>query len=120
MEKEMMGWSALAFGLVILVFSVCPSNAIRPITCIEALTSLLPCQPFLVGFGPETPGFPCCFGVQNVVKKATTTEIRRALCECFKESAKSLGVKPERAKLIPKSCGVTVPVPIGPNVNCTT
>jgi hypothetical protein len=117
MEKKMKGWSVLAFGLVILVFNASPSGA--AITCLEAITTLIPCELFLVGFGPAAPSSFCCMGAENVYKQANTTQSRRVLCECFKQAALDIGALPERAKLLPQLCKIHITVPIDANVNCS-
>ncbi|WRX27521.1 hypothetical protein QQP08_020008 [Theobroma cacao] len=71
------------------------------------------------------PAFPDRYGTPHPLllaaqAAASTTEARRDLCECFEKNAPGYGVKPEKAKLLPGLCGVTVPVPIDPSVNCTT
>ncbi|KAB1221744.1 Non-specific lipid-transfer protein [Morella rubra] len=119
MEK-MMGCAVLVFGLMVLVLN---ATAISPndITCADAVKALLPCQSFLVGTGPVTapPSSDCCQGAQSVLKEANTPETLRALCVCFKDAAKKLGVNPDRAGSIPKFCDMKVPVPIDPDVDCT-
>lgn len=117
MEKKMKGWSVLAFGLVILVFNASPSEP--TITCNEAITSLIPCQPFLVGFGPATPSVFCCMDAEDLFELANTTKTRRALCECFKQAATEIGVLPERAQLLPQFCKIHVSVPVDAHVNCS-
>ncbi|XP_059440656.1 non-specific lipid-transfer protein-like [Corylus avellana] len=118
MEKKMMGCAVWAFGLMFLVLNASgsPSN---DISCKDAITTLIPCQPFLVGSDPASPTAACCLGAQNVVKQATTPEARKALCECFKKSGKDMGVKPEKVKQIPDLCKIDVPVPIDPDVDCS-
>ncbi|XVF27971.1 hypothetical protein REPUB_Repub14bG0155300 [Reevesia pubescens] len=117
MEKKMMGlsWFLGVFGLVALVATA--DYSVQALTCQQAITTLLPCQPFLTGVAPA-PIDPCCFAVVNVNAEATTTQARRDLCQCFKKAAPAFGVKPDKAKQLPQLCGVTVPVPIDPSVNC--
>ncbi|KAJ7967757.1 Non-specific lipid-transfer protein [Quillaja saponaria] len=110
--KTMMGWFALACWLLLLVISA--------ITCKEAIRSLAPCVPFLEGSGPEQPTVSCSTGAQDLFKKATTPETRRALCDCLKNAAAQLLIKQERAKLLPQLCKINLPVPIDPNINCST
>ncbi|KAB1221794.1 Non-specific lipid-transfer protein [Morella rubra] len=114
-KKLMRGWSVVAFGFVVLIFSACPSDAI---TCPEAIKSLAPCQDFLVGDAAKPSPF-CCAGVQSILSQAGTPETRRDLCECFKKAAAAGGVKIDKAKQIPNSCGISLPVPIDPNVDCS-
>ncbi|KAE7995317.1 hypothetical protein FH972_000131 [Carpinus fangiana] len=116
MERKMVG---LALGLVFLVFNACPSDG--AITCPDALKSFTPCKPFLVGSGPQLlPSHECCLGAQRVFKQsAGATQTRRHLCQCLKNFAIQVGVKPERANLIPQVCKCDNPISIGPNVDCS-
>jgi hypothetical protein len=118
MEKKMMGFVVLAFGLMFFALNASgrPSN---DISCTDAIIDLLPCQPFLVSPGPALPTDACCQGAQTVLQQATTTEVRKSLCECFKNAAKGLGVNPENAKQLPSFCKIQTPVPIDPNIDCS-
>ncbi|KAB1221738.1 Non-specific lipid-transfer protein [Morella rubra] len=93
----MRGWSVVAFGFVVLIFSACPSDAI---TCPEAIKSLAPCQDFLVGDAAKPSPF-CCAGVQSILSQAGTPETRRDLCECFKKAAAAGGVKSTKQNRFP-------------------
>lgn len=115
-EKKKMARCLLAFGLVILVVAGSASR-VHAMSCSQAVTTLMPCLPFAVGSDPK-PTAPCCLGVKTVNDQATTKEDRRALCECFKKAAPALGVKPEKVKQLPDLCGIKVPVPIDPNIDC--
>lgn len=119
MDGKRMGLSViLALGLVFLVFSVCPSDG--AIACTDATTSMIPCQAFLVGSGPELlPSHDCCVATQNVFKQSGTTETRRALCQCLKNYAIEHGVKPEKAALMPQVCKFNNPIPLGPFADCS-
>ncbi|KAL6284021.1 hypothetical protein ACE6H2_014950 [Prunus campanulata] len=102
MEMKLMGWSLIVFGLVVMVLNnACPANGI---TCQEALMTLMPCEPYLVGSGPGSPAVPCCAGVQTLVSEATSTEIRRNLCECLKTAAAGMKIDPARLNAIPEYC----------------
>ncbi|KAK6265054.1 Bifunctional inhibitor/plant lipid transfer protein/seed storage helical domain - like 10 [Theobroma cacao] len=117
MKKTMgLSWYLGVVGLVVLVST---ASSVHGMTCQQALTELIPCRPFLIAVAPS-PTAPCCTGVSDVKAAASTTEARRDLCECFEKNAPAYGVKPEKAKLLPGLCGVTVPVPIDPSVNCAT
>ncbi|CAL2251187.1 unnamed protein product [Prunus armeniaca] len=118
MEMKLMGcWSLIVFGLVIMVLNnACPANGV---TCQEALMTLMPCETYLVGSGPGTPAVPCCAGVQTLVSEATSTEIRRSLCECLKKAAAGMKIDPGRLKAIPDYCKVSIPVPLDPTVDCS-
>ena len=123
----MMGWSLSLMGLAIMMFWVANSAtssstpANDDITCQEAITKLLPCQPYLVGSGPPTPSVSCCLACQEVFHAASTTLIRRNLCECFKKAAIEYKVDPERARKIPELCNIDgLNIPIDPSVDCST
>ncbi|XWS75531.1 hypothetical protein CRYUN_Cryun01aG0097900 [Craigia yunnanensis] len=110
-----LSWSLGIFGLIMIL--VAKSKSVDAITCQQAITTLLPCQPFLTGTAPA-PIVPCCLAVAKVNAAATTTLARRELCRCFEKYAPALGVMPEKAKQLPQLCGVSVPVPIDPSINC--
>ncbi|KAL3742221.1 hypothetical protein ACJRO7_017669 [Eucalyptus globulus] len=85
----------------------------------EAKTDLWRCLPFLKGSEPS-PTTLCCQVEQFVQTLANTTQIRRDLCECFKNIGLGLGVDPARAKLIPMYYHIELLVPIDPYVDCNT
>ncbi|XP_062014213.1 non-specific lipid-transfer protein AP10-like [Rosa rugosa] len=100
-----------------IVLNASPPNG--DITCQTALLVLMPCKPYLESSGPPTPSVFCCKGVQNVTAQATTTEIRRSLCECFKQAAASMSIDPKKLKQLPQFCQVSVPVPLDPSIDCS-
>ncbi|XP_015878155.2 non-specific lipid-transfer protein 1 [Ziziphus jujuba] len=117
-KKVMLVWTFLVLGLAIMVLGSTHENNI---TCQQALTDLLPCQPFLTAAaGADQPSGPCCLGVQIVFQAASTTQIRRDLCVCFKNAAAQFGAKPDRAKQIPTLCNIALTIPIDPSINCST
>ncbi|KAJ9176656.1 hypothetical protein P3X46_011942, partial [Hevea brasiliensis] len=109
-----------AFGSVLL-FVISSGNTVQGqgITCTQAITTLQPCLPFLLGTAPSPVPF-CCSGIQTLVREATTTAIRRQLCQCIKTAAESAGVIPGNAQKLPGLCKVNFPVPTDPNVDCST
>ncbi|KAL5840321.1 hypothetical protein ACOSQ4_012929 [Xanthoceras sorbifolium] len=44
---------------------------------------------------------------------------RREICECFKKAAPAMGVDPAKAEALPGLCGVQLPFPIKPDIDCT-
>ncbi|KAK4594279.1 hypothetical protein RGQ29_018102 [Quercus rubra] len=119
MEKKTMSCLVLAFGLMIILVLNSSASPSDGITCEEALTQLITCNPYFLGIGPS-PSPICCKGVQNVSQQANTTTIRRSLCECFETAAKAFQIIPERLKQLPQLCKVKVPVPLDPTVDCNT
>ncbi|KAJ8774355.1 hypothetical protein K2173_011604 [Erythroxylum novogranatense] len=110
--KRMVGCGFMFMFLLLLV------SAKAAVTCDEAITSLLPCLPYLIGTNND-PAPTCCIAVKSLNDQASTTPIRRDLCYCFQNAAKSFHVNPEKAKSLPDLCHVQVPVPIDPNVDCS-
>ncbi|EEF41787.1 Nonspecific lipid-transfer protein precursor, putative [Ricinus communis] len=118
MEKKVM--MKMNMEAVLLLFLV--SNTIKSVhgvTCTEAISTLDPCLPFLIGTEPA-PTEPCCLGVERLSNEAYTKEIRREICECFKKYGPPLCVEPEKAKQLPGLCHVENPVPIDPSMDCST
>ncbi|KAJ8758920.1 hypothetical protein K2173_002699 [Erythroxylum novogranatense] len=110
---------SLAFGVMFLLL-VTASKLGAAITCSEAVTTLLPCLPYLVGSPDVQPTAACCIAVKSVNDQASTREVRRDLCKCFQSAAKSFPVDPDKAKAIPDLCHVQVPVPIDPTIDCNS
>ncbi|EEF37792.1 Nonspecific lipid-transfer protein precursor, putative [Ricinus communis] len=117
MEKKVMILMGMwAMLLVLLMMS--NAMSVHGISCTEAVAAMNPCLPFLIG-AQASPVAPCCLAVQNVNQEASTKEIRRELCDCFKKAGPALGVKPDKAKQLPDLCHVQVPVPIDPTIDCS-
>ncbi|OMO74109.1 Plant lipid transfer protein/Par allergen [Corchorus olitorius] len=116
MEFKRMKGLPLCVGVLmsLVVLDIAMANSM---TCQQAVTTLLPCQPFLTGQVPN-PTVPCCIAVAKINEEATTTQTHRDLCECLKKAAPTFGVKPEKAKVLPDLCHVSVPVPIDPSIDC--
>ncbi|KAE8704554.1 putative Nonspecific lipid-transfer protein [Hibiscus syriacus] len=86
-------------------------------TCEKAIATLMPCKPYLTTSEPS-PTLACCQAVASVNASGSTTQSRRDLCECFQKNAHAYGVIADKAKQLPGLCGVLVPVPIYPSVDC--
>ncbi|XP_031490673.1 non-specific lipid-transfer protein 3-like [Nymphaea colorata] len=89
------------------------------VSCGDALNALIPCTSYLVGAGGATPSDGCCRGAQNLDRMAPTADARRSLCECFKQTAPSFGVNPQRVRSLPALCNIKLTVVITPNVDCS-
>ncbi|KAL0363195.1 UNVERIFIED_CONTAM: hypothetical protein Scaly_1274700 [Sesamum calycinum] len=56
---------------------------------------------------------------QSLDKIATASQDdRKAICQCFKDTARSFPVNQGNAQQLPQLCHVNVNVDIGPNVDC--
>ncbi|KAL5775239.1 hypothetical protein ACOSP7_012796 [Xanthoceras sorbifolium] len=118
-KKTMMGSSALLALAAIVDMVVMSANCVEAaVTCADALTTIMPCKPFLVD-GADKPTVPCCIGVKNVKDMASNPADRRAICECFKKAAPGMGVDPAKAEALPGLCGVQLPFPIKADIDCT-
>ncbi|KAJ4977129.1 hypothetical protein NE237_002235 [Protea cynaroides] len=109
------GWvlSVLVVGLMML------RQEVNCLSCGDAISALIPCGSFLLGTGPPKPSDQCCSSARALNKMAATRASRVAVCECFKSSGPSYGVKPARAKQLPSLCKLKLNVDINPNSNCT-
>ncbi|KAH7521063.1 hypothetical protein JRO89_XSUnG0122800 [Xanthoceras sorbifolium] len=57
--------------------------------------------------------------VKKVKDMASNPADRREICECFKKAAPAMGVDPAKAEALPGLCGVQLPFPIKPDIDCT-
>ncbi|KAH7569401.1 hypothetical protein ACOSQ2_013095 [Xanthoceras sorbifolium] len=117
-KKTMMGSSVLLALAAVVVMAVMSANCVQAaVTCADALTTIMPCKPFLVD-GADKPSVPCCIGVKKVKDMASNPADRREICECFKKAAPGMGVDPAKAEALPGLCGVQFPFPIKPDIDC--
>ncbi|KAK4439376.1 hypothetical protein Salat_0272500 [Sesamum alatum] len=116
MSKKLEFSSVWVVGL--LVLAVGTSRPVSAISCLDAVTRLMPCQPFLLGASSSVT-VPCCQGAESLNQLAGSDRGQlKTLCQCLKQAAVSIGVNVDRAKQLPQLCNITVPVPIDPNVDC--
>ncbi|KAL3627440.1 hypothetical protein CASFOL_028803 [Castilleja foliolosa] len=116
MCRKMEYSSILIVGL--LVLAVGPMSRVSAISCIDTITMLMPCQPFLMGNGNDVT-VPCCQGAESLSQLVSSNRNElKDTCQCIKQAAAAMGVDVARAKQIPQLCNISVPVPIDPNVNC--
>ncbi|GFQ05044.1 non-specific lipid-transfer protein cw18 [Phtheirospermum japonicum] len=93
-------------------------SRVSAISCFETITTLMPCQLFLLGMGNSVT-VPCCQGAESLSQLVSShRDELKATCQCIKQAAAAMGVDAARAKQIPQLCNISVPVPIDPNVNC--
>ncbi|CAA7410333.1 unnamed protein product [Spirodela intermedia] len=89
------------------------------LSCGDAVSSLAPCGGYLTGIGEGNPSAQCCERVQSLGRMAATGPERKAICECFKQTAPSFGVKPDRVTHMLTFCKLRLNLPISPNVDCS-
>ncbi|XP_058757486.1 non-specific lipid-transfer protein A-like [Vicia villosa] len=110
---------AVILVLCMVMTTTLHASEIDDVSCSEAVSSLLPCLPFLEGSLPATPSADCCTGATNLFNKANTTPIKRSVCQCLKDASTKFAVKPDRAAQFPQLCHINVPFPISASVDCS-
>lgn len=118
-EAKMAATKCSTYVVLMLVMPLLMAGHITAISCSDALNTLLPCTSYLLA-GEARPTAECCTSVRSLNKMAVTVASRRALCQCFKGTAPSFGVKLERAKGLLSLCKLTVNVAMTFNVNCSS
>lgn len=111
---EKMVW---VHGLMVLALIIA-SPAVDAMSCGDAISALIPCGSFLLGVGEAKPSSECCTSAEGLNKLTTTTTDRRAVCQCFKTSGPSFGIKPARVKVLPSLCKIKINIPLSPSVDC--
>ncbi|KAG1327184.1 non-specific lipid-transfer protein 1 [Cocos nucifera] len=112
-------WALAAVLVVVVVVSAASTGAAVAVSCGDAVNALIPCGSYLVGSGKAEPSPQCCNSARGLNRMATTVEERRALCQCFKQTGPSFGVKPDRARHLLPACKLDLNIPISPDVDCT-
>jgi hypothetical protein len=108
--------------VAVLALLVASKTASAAVSCGEVTSSVAPCLGYAMGTASSPPA-ACCNGVRSLNSRATSTADRQAACACLKSMTSRLGggggVSMGNAASIPGKCGVTVGVPISPNVDCS-
>ncbi|XP_047179187.1 non-specific lipid-transfer protein 8-like [Vigna umbellata] len=103
-------------ALVLLILVVSTSEA--AISCSDVIKDLRPCVSYLVS-GSGLPPAACCSGAKALASAASTTEDKKTACNCIKSTAKSISINSQLAQALPGNCGITLPVSISPNADCS-
>lgn len=104
-----------ALVLAVALLAAAPAAAI---TCSDVIKDLRPCINYLKS-GSGAPPPPCCAGASSLASAATTTADKKTACNCLKNAASNISLKPELAKALPANCGITLPFEVSPNVDCS-
>ncbi|XP_061353958.1 non-specific lipid-transfer protein 8 [Gastrolobium bilobum] len=107
--------SALA-ALVVLIVLASTSEA--AISCSDVIKDLKPCVSYLVS-GSGQPPAACCSGAKALASAASTSEDKKAACNCIKSTAKSIKMNTQLAQALPGNCGITLSINISPNADCS-
>ncbi|OMO77181.1 Plant lipid transfer protein/Par allergen [Corchorus capsularis] len=111
-----MGIPVLGCVLILLLIAAPASNA--AISCSAVIKDLRPCVNYLVK-GSGKPPAACCAGASALASAASSSSDKKAACECIKSASKNMKPKSELAQALPANCGISLPVTISPNVDCS-
>lgn len=107
--------SAIA-ALIMFLFLTPKSEA--AISCSDVLKDLRPCVNYLKS-GSGKPPAACCSGASALASAATSTADKKTACGCIKTAAQKMNPNSQLAQALPTNCGITLPVPVSPNVDCS-
>lgn len=105
-----------AFVLLILLVASTTSEA--AISCSDVIKDLRPCVSYLVS-GNGQPPAACCSGAKALASAASTSEDKKAACNCIKSTAKSVKINSQLAQALPGNCGITISINISPDADCS-
>ncbi|MED6146064.1 hypothetical protein PIB30_031080 [Stylosanthes scabra] len=91
-------------------------------SCDEIKSDLTPCLSFVLFGGFMVPQ-ACCDGARTVYGAAQTTPDRQALCSCIINAIRGApytSFNVANAAAIPPKCGLSVPYPITPDIDCSS
>ncbi|MBA0656972.1 hypothetical protein Goklo_009288 [Gossypium klotzschianum] len=106
-----------ALGVTMLLLLIAPaSNA--AISCSVVIKDLRPCVNYLTK-GSGKPPSACCAGASALASATSSSADKKAACECIKSASKNIKPNNQLAQALPSNCGITLPVTISPNVDCS-
>ncbi|KAE8726864.1 Non-specific lipid-transfer protein 8 [Hibiscus syriacus] len=82
------------------------------------IKDLRPCVNYLVK-GSGKPPSTCCARASALASAATSSADKKAACACIKSAAKNMKPKNDLAQALPSNCGISLPIAISPNVDCS-
>ncbi|CAJ1958267.1 unnamed protein product [Sphenostylis stenocarpa] len=103
-------------ALVLLILLASTSEA--AISCSDVIKDLRPCLNYLMS-GSGQPPAACCSGAKALASAASSSENKKAACECIKSTSKGISINSQLAQALPGNCGITLPVAISPNADCS-
>ncbi|KAL6876435.1 hypothetical protein ACP4OV_013007 [Aristida adscensionis] len=114
-----------AASLAVLLFAVLAVQQLAAVAvaadiqCPDVLNDMDPCLNYLQA-KDDNPSTECCAGVTTLAGDADTQAERRATCECLKSAYYQFNGVLSRAQALPSECGISLPYPISPDVDCST
>ncbi|XP_019185322.1 PREDICTED: non-specific lipid-transfer protein A-like [Ipomoea nil] len=94
--------------------------ALRPgeaVDCGLVDFTVAPCLAYLQN-GGDAPPQQCCDAVNTLIRITPSQQDRQDACECLKTAAATFGIKAEVAAGLPGKCGVSITIPIRPDIDC--
>ncbi|KAL5980800.1 hypothetical protein ACLOJK_028710, partial [Asimina triloba] len=104
-----------ASAILVLLLLLSPSEA--AVQCSDVVKALAPCTTYLKSGG--TPTGACCSGLKQLNSLASLPADRKTACGCLKDAAQKMNPNEAAAKSLPGSCGITLPVAVSKNVDCS-
>ncbi|MED6197627.1 Non-specific lipid-transfer protein 8 [Stylosanthes scabra] len=110
--------AATCVVLMIVVASFTSYSEATISSCSDVIKNLRPCVSYLVSGSGKPPG-TCCSGVKALAAMASTSADKKTACNCIKSTSKSLTINSQRAQALPGNCGVSLPISVSPNADCS-
>ncbi|KAG6593344.1 non-specific lipid-transfer protein 8-like [Cucurbita moschata] len=88
------------------------------ISCNDVTKDLMPCVSYLMS-GSGKPPSACCDGAKALSLAATSSDDKKAACECIKSVAGSVKYNAKLAEDLPGNCGITLPFSISAGIDCS-
>nr|AFK35133.1 unknown [Medicago truncatula] len=109
--------SLIAFSALVLLIFVA-SNSEAAISCSDVIKDLKPCVSYLVS-GSGQPPAACCSGAKALASAVSTSEDKKAACNCIKSTSKSIKIDSQLAQALAGNCGINTPITISPDADCS-
>ncbi|XP_021851885.1 non-specific lipid-transfer protein 3-like [Spinacia oleracea] len=111
------GFLKLACVILMCMLVVAP-HAEAAMTCGTVTKNIAQCITYLKG--GDTPSDACCAGVKTLKNLASTSEDKKAACNCLKTAAASMtGLDEKKAAGLPAKCNVSISYTISPDTDCS-
>lgn len=111
--------SSIAFvAFMFLFLIIVASTSEAAISCSDVIKDLKPCVSYLVS-GSGQPPAACCSGAKALASAVSASEDKKTACNCIKSTAKSVKLNSQLAKALPGNCGISVPISISPDADCS-
>ncbi|KAL9236148.1 hypothetical protein vseg_010850 [Gypsophila vaccaria] len=110
--------SAMNLACVAIMLCIVVAPYAEALTCGQVSGNVGSCMSYLKG--APGPSALCCAGIKRLNGLAQTSPDRKTACQCLKSAAGAIsGINYNIAAGLPGKCGVSIPYPISPSVDCT-